>query len=286
MVDLGVVDPQRPGAVSRFEAVEREMPPVVHREQVPGAPIADAVLHEANALVDPTLHLERVHDRVHRPDVVGIGRQRGETGGLRPGVQPELLETERLHAAHEAGMRVIWRQRADRASGTVTEVAGIAEEEVELVPDHQRQEVGRPLLQEVVEPAGGAGPVAIEPRRDDTGMHRLPRVGRHARQRVTGSAGVVQVGHVGAHQVEIRHEDVRHRGFRLLLDELAGEIDGEGIEAQQAIHRTVVQGDRVGGARHRVPVVVASAAIGGAGGVGDHGRSHRSLLGVSYTTEA
>ena len=65
---------------ARLELVEREVPPVVHGEQVAGLPVRSIGREEANAVVDPALHLVGVHDGVDRPHVVGVGLDRREAG--------------------------------------------------------------------------------------------------------------------------------------------------------------------------------------------------------------
>ena len=104
--------------------------------------------------------------------------------------------------------RVELAQGADRP---VAQARGVAEEEVELVPEHQRQHVGRPAHEQVVEPARRAAPVAAEPGADRRGVGLLALVAAGRHERLVGVAGRGQVGGVGAHQVQVGDQGVGHR---------------------------------------------------------------------------
>ena len=122
--------------------------------------------------------------------------------------------------------------------------------------EHQGQHVGRPLQEQVVEAAGRTAPVARRPRADRRGVRLLAVVGRRTGEGGQRLAGRGDIGDVGAHQVEVGGEHVGHRDRVGAAGELVGEVDRLGVEAHQTIDRPVVQGDRVGVARHRVAVCV------------------------------
>ena len=81
---------------------------------------------------------------MHSPDVVGVALQGREARVLGLLVAPGLLETERLHAEHEALVRVVRIEGETGAADAVAQVRRVAEEEVELVTDEQGQQIGGP----------------------------------------------------------------------------------------------------------------------------------------------
>ena len=117
-------------------------------------------------VVDPALHLVHVGDGVDGPHVIRVAFDGGEPVVLGELVVPALLETEGVHPAQVA---VVWVGGVDggqRSADAVAQVGGVAEEEVELVADEQAEQVGGPPDEEGVELAGGAVPVAGQPRVD------------------------------------------------------------------------------------------------------------------------
>ena len=256
VVHLGVVDRQRPLGTAGLHLVEREVPPVVDGEQVPGLPPGLVGAEEGDALVDPPLHLVGVHHRMDRPHVVGVRRDGGAAGVHRCAVVAGLLQAEGGHPPHERGVRMLRVELAQRPQRTIAQPDGVAGEEVELVTEHQREHVRRPLHEQVVEAAGRTAPVARRPRTDRRGVCPLAIVGRRTGQgsqrRVRGD----EVGDVRAHQVEVGRQHLGH-GHRVgSTGELAGGVERIRVEPQQPIDRPVVQGDTAGIARHRVAVCV------------------------------
>ncbi len=153
-------------------------------------------------------------------------------------------------------------QRPDRP---IAQVLGVAEEEVELMPEHQGQQVAGPADQQLVEPAGGCRPVASLPGADRRCVGLFTGVAVGGGERLVGIAGGGEVGRVGAHQVQVRDQGVCHRCWCVLPGELGREVDRLGVVADQPIDRPVVALDAVGVARHRVAVGVGRAADGSAG---------------------
>ncbi len=156
-----------------LEAVQGEVPPVVHGEQIAALPTGAFTREERDSVVDPALHLIGVHHGVDRPHIVRVGADSGEAGVESLTVVPGLLETECCHSTHEVDVWIVGVELAQRPDRTVAKVLCIAQEEIELVPEHQRQHVGRPVAQQLIEERCRAVPVAAEPRRDRRGMSLL-----------------------------------------------------------------------------------------------------------------
>jgi hypothetical protein len=156
-------------------------------------------------------------------------------------------------------------QGTDRA---VAQALGVAQEEVELVSEHQREDVGRPAHEQVIEEARRAAPLPRRPGADGRGMGSLTIVPVAGDECGVGIAGRAEVGRVGAHEVQVGDQGMRHRHRRVVAPQLGGEVDGVGVEPHEAIDRPVVQLDRRPIARHHVAVDVA----------GERRGRHRSLL--------
>ena len=186
---------------------------------------------------DHAPHLVGVDHRVDGPDVVGVALQGREARVLGLLVAPRLLEAERLHAEHEALVGVLGIEGEAGAPDAVAQVGGVAEEEVELVADEQRQQVGGPPRQQRVELAGGAVPVARRPRVDRRQMGGLPLV-EGQRVQVGGQLlGAGQVGGVGGRQRHVRSQDLAHGEPGLVLGQRRHLVDQVDVVAQQAIER-------------------------------------------------
>ena len=194
MVDVLVVDRQRLVAAAGFEQVEGEVPPVVDGEQVAVAPVGLPGAQEADAVVDPALHLVHVGDGVDGPHVVGVAFDGGEAVVLGELVVPALLETEREHPAQVAVVRVGGVDGGQGSADAVAQVGGVAEEEVELVADEQAEQVGGPPDEEGVELAGGAVPVAGQPRVDGVAVCGFAFVEGERPRRPASSAAPARSG--------------------------------------------------------------------------------------------
>ena len=213
--------------------------------------------HEADAVVDPPLHLVGVHDGVHRPNVVGVHRQGSQTGRLGPAVVTRLLQAEGLHAACERRVGMVGVERGQAATGSVAQVRGVAEEEVQLVADLERQQVGRPDLQHARRGvAAAACPVTLRPCLDRgvvasfAIVHRELGHGRAHRPRRR------DIAKVGARQVQVGEQRLGHGGVGVLAGELAGQGQDVVVVAQQAIDGLVVERDCLGCAAERVVVSI------------------------------
>ena len=134
------------------------------------------------------------------------------------------------------------------AGRAVAQVAGIAEEEVELVPDLQRQHVGRPGEQQVVEDRRGTVPVAGEPCADGRGVHRRALVrsatrssprGRPAPRASSGTSVAVR------QRYAIKALPMAKSGCSVVSG--AGEVDDLGLVAQQVVEGAFVGFGRVHG---------------------------------------
>ena len=202
VVDLGVVDAERVVDVTAFEVEEREVPPVVDREEVAGTPVGLALAEEPDAVGHSAAHLVGVDHGVDRPHVVGVDGQRGEPRRLGLAVAARLLEAERLHAADHGGVRVLGVQGEQGPARTIAEVGGVAEEEVEQVADLQGEQIRGPAHEQLVQDAGRTDPVAAHPRRDGVVVGLLPLVHRGGGHALEGPGRHGDVGLI---------EDVRWR---------------------------------------------------------------------------
>ena len=239
-MNLGVVEGERVVDPARFEEIEREVPPVVHREHVPAAPIGFAGAQERDALVDASLHLVHVGDRVDRPHVLGMRGDGGEAVAFRRLVVARLLEAEGEHPLDEPEVGARRIDAPDRAGDTIAEVRGVAAEEVELMPDEQREQVVGPFDEQVVESASGAVPVTADPALDRGAVRCLVRAERQAGQVGRGGASAGEVGGVGRRQRQVRGEHVAHRELGLLGDELGRQRHDVRVVAEEPVDGEVV----------------------------------------------
>ena len=121
------------------------MPPVVHGEEIAGLPSGAVGHEEPNAVVDQTLHLVGVHHGVDAPDIVGVGLDRLEAGVQRLAVAAGFLQPERRHRPHELGVGIVGVDLAKCSQRAIAQALGIAEEEVELMTEHEGEQIGRPV---------------------------------------------------------------------------------------------------------------------------------------------
>ena len=82
--DPGVVDVQDGAGLLEVEVVEREVPPVVDREEVVARPVVLARRQPRDAVRQAALHLVRVRDGVHRPGVPRVELHRVRARAPRP----------------------------------------------------------------------------------------------------------------------------------------------------------------------------------------------------------
>lgn len=266
VVDLRVVDRQHLVVASCLEQVQREMPPVVHREQVARPPVGLPAAKEADAVVDLALHLEGVDDRVDTPHVVGVALDRGEADVLGPVVVAGLLGAEGVHALHEPGVRVLGIEARQRAADAVAQVLSVAHEEVEQVADQQCEHVGRPADEQVVERAGRVVPAPFDPRGDGGRVGLLPLVERQSGELGCRLPGPSHVGGVRRHEDEVGHEDLPHGQGRGIGGDLVGGGHKVGVVPQEAVERMVVAGHLLGCTGDLVAVGIARS--------GGQGRCH------------
>ena len=217
-------------------------------------------VEEVECRVDRAAHLVDVGDGVGGPDVVGVRSERGEAGCLCGLVVARLFEAERLHAQDEAVVRMIGAERAERSADAIAQIHRVAEEEVELVADEQRQHVGRPANQQVVEQARRQRPVAVRPGLHDGAVGELALVAGGGSQRPASGSRAVEVAGVGRGELQVRHVRHRHRHVGVLGAEGAEVVEHGGSVGEQVGHCGVVRSDCVGRAGHLVLVLVESHA--------------------------
>jgi hypothetical protein len=234
VVDLPVVDVEHAGEVAQLQLEQREVPPVVHREEVAAAPVGDAALERVDPLGHPTTHLVGVGHGVDRPHVVPVGIERGHPGLLGRFVVAGLLEPEGLHAQHEAVVGVAGDGRQG-PSDAVPQVLRVAREEVELVAELEGEQIGGPADQQVVEGIRGAVPAALDPLADGppVGLLALAEVaGRHG---LVGGHGHLDVALLGGHQVQVGHQGVAHGQAGVLRGEHGGVVDHLRLEREECV---------------------------------------------------
>ena len=181
-----------------------------------------------------------------RPDVVGVGvdgaparRRAAWRSGRTPRARTRACRARtrcaggrgRARAASAPGGRAGWRRRRGR-SRAGARTSGRA---------------GRSASARAARRGARAAPCQspATQARDGGGVGLLALVAARRRPAPRGRcAADVEVGGVGAHEVEVGDEGVGHRRRRRRAGELGGEVDDLGVVAQQAVDGPVVQGDR------------------------------------------
>ena len=155
-MEVPVVDVEDLGVMPGLQLEQGQVPPVVDDEQVARAPIVDAAAQERDAAIDEPTHLQRVPNCVDRPHVVGVDVDRLHPGVLGLVVLTTLLESEGIHPADRGSSRIASVERLEGAGRAVAQTSGVPEEEVEEVADLQRQHVGGPCEEDLIEDGRGA----------------------------------------------------------------------------------------------------------------------------------
>ena len=168
--------------------------------------------------------------------------------------------------AHHGGVRVLGVQGEQGAAGSVAQVGGVADEEVEQVADLQGEQIRGPPHEQLVQDAGRTDPVAPHPRGDRVVVGLLPLVHRDGRHPLERAGRHRDVGLVGGREVEVREQGAGHRDVGVLLGEGGRQVDDLRVVPEQPVDGPVVERHRLGGAAHRVAVlVVLGLEQGGAG---------------------
>ena len=224
------------------------MPPVVDGEEA-RRPAGRRGGEEVDAVPLAAFHLEDVRQRVHRPDVPRIVVQGGPGARLGLPVVRVLLKPERVDALHvpPAG-KVAW-PGGQHPGGGVAELEPVAEEEVEVLGDLEREQVARMAQQCTLQRAGRGFPVTVDPVPGGAQVVKLPLAHERLVQplqdlarggdALRGRPVQLQVGAVdmAEHQAVVgrdRGVGVRHRVAR---------------QRGQVLDGRVEQGHRVGAAR-------------------------------------
>ena len=141
------------------------MPAVVAGHEVRRAPSLAGRLEKGDPLVGATGRLEHVRERMSSPGVLRIEGERLSRRLLRAAEFAGLLEAERVGAQNEAGQRMDTIPRRQNAGRRIADRRGLAQKEIGVLGQAQRQRVGRPLDQDrlpdergVDRPALGPGP--------------------------------------------------------------------------------------------------------------------------------
>ena len=259
------------------------MPPVVDREEVAGAPVGLALAEEADAVGDPTLHLVGVDDGVDRPHVVGVD------GRARPARPPRPRRSARTPRGRRPACRArtaVCGWSGSRASserpGRSRRLAASPRKKSSWWPTcRASRSVGQRTSSCVERAATAPCQSPATHARDGVVVGLLPLVhrdGGHRRSSASWRHG--DVGLVGGREVEVGDEGVAHRRRRRAARRavVAGRRP-RGV-AEQRVDRPVVERHGLGGAAHRVAVLVvlSSSRVGVDIGLLQGGRrAHRPL---------
>ena len=201
--DRPIVELEHAVVLAELEREQRRVPPQVLAERVAVVPCPVGLAEEGHALREPTLHLQHVGDRVHRPQIVLADLDCPPPLGLGRRIVPALLQAERVHPQHVAVARHPGVPGADRARHRVAhEVRLAGPEQREMLQPH-REQVVRVLNQNVVPDADRARRVALAPGGERGNVLLL--AWRGARRRAFGKLerGIdLGVDRVGAEQHE------------------------------------------------------------------------------------
>jgi hypothetical protein len=167
-----------------------------------------------------------------------------------------LFQPERCHAADEVDVWIVVGELAKHPQRPIAEVGRVAQEEVELMTEHECEHIGGPLRQKFVELRRRAVPITVEPCTDRSRVGAFALVGGYVVQLAPRRARRGKIVGIGAHQVEVGGQCRRHRNRVAVPGEFTHEFQHVGVKSDQAIDRPVVQGDGVGISRHGVAVNV------------------------------
>jgi hypothetical protein len=173
-----------------------------------------------------------------------------------------------VHAPHHGGVRVLGVQGEQGTARAVPQVGGVTDGEVQQVAHLQGEQVRGPSHEQLVQDARRTDPVAPDPRGDRLVVGLLPLVHRDGRHPLEGAGRHRDVGLVGGREVEVGEEGASHRDVGVLLGEGGREVHDLRVVPEHPVDRSVVQRHRLGGAAHRVAVLVVL-------GLEQAGRGHR-----------
>ncbi len=255
-VDRAVEQLQRRIDIVEAEVMQGQMPPVVHGEQ-PALLPAGLTGHPADAVIAPALHLQHVHDRVLRPGVARLQFDRPAAVALGVVKIAVLLQPERIHAEQRVIAGHVRRPGRQRPGDAIPQQALVAGEEVELLPELQRQQVVRMLEAQVFERARRQPPASGTPVPDRRQMPCLPGIGRQGpglRQRLARQR---HGPGVGADQKQPGTQRMRHRELRRGRDRRLGVAERVTTQAAQFAQRDFEGVEGLGtGAAERVTVQI------------------------------
>ncbi len=183
---------------------------------------------------------------MNAPHVVRVGLHRApaSVGGLA--VLVALLQSEGVHAVHEAGPRVLVAPGDQRPADPVSEVDGVPTEEVDLMADEEGEQISRVPHGDVAEERARSGHVAgyPAPGRGEVGALAGQRAGV-AVGRAKRGPGAGHGALLGGHQPQIGAEHPSHDAPGVGCDGLRRRIRDRGPKADQMLDRPVVRGHRL-----------------------------------------
>ena len=237
-----VVEVERRVVLAALDVEQRPVPPHVVGEVVARRPRRFGGVEPGQALGVAALHLHDMGHRVHRPDVRRVDLDGAAPGPLGAGVVAAFLETEGPHRKHVPVAGIGGVPRRQHAGHRIAQRARIAEIEMGEVGEPERDDVARPVEQDVLPQRRRPHQVARRPRleRGDMAPLALARrgCGRGAARGVEGGSDARVEPGVAEQQMEAALEHMRHHhpvvGRQRRLEALAGvaakaEIGGDDL---------------------------------------------------------
>ena len=162
--DVRIVIGEHFGKAPLLDEIERQMPAVMDGQRMRLAPGRARGLEKTDAFELPALGFQHMGDRVHRPTVFGVARDRAAPGLLGAAKLARLLQPERILAEHIAVVRVLATPCRQYARHRIADGEGMTEIEIAVMGKAQGKGVGR-MVDEYVLPdvgrpddlAGGPG---------------------------------------------------------------------------------------------------------------------------------
>ena len=239
--DEPVVVGEHLGGPPLFDQIEGEMPAVVARHEMRGAPVRPRFLEKGDALLLAVRRLEHMGHCMHGPGVARIAGQRIAADIFRAAEFARLLEPEGVSPEDEARQRIVAIPGRQHARDRIAQRQRLAEKEIGVLPEAQRQRVGRPVGEDRLPGQRRLRSPARGPRPDRGEMEPFAGGGSRDRRLRRAKRGR-DLGMVATKSAD--HEEARDRNAA----ECEAGIDGE---------RLLESADRIAGKR----VIVGDCAI-------------------------
>ena len=238
----GVVDGEDLGVMPGLELEQREVPPVVDGEQVARAPVVHAAAQEPDAVVDRPRISSVCTTAWIAHTSSGLASTAASPASSALLVVASTPRVRRRACPRTAAARgSLGSNASSGAAGRSRRLRGVAEEEVEEVADLQRQQVGGPCEEDLIEDGRGAQPITAEPCANRRHVHRRMGVHRRAPHLPVSCSRRGELRHVGGGEAEVRHQRIAHREVGMFGGQRAGQLDDLGLVAQQQVEGAFVR---------------------------------------------